>query len=112
MGLWKEHFHWRILLDWAVLAWTLPTILAFAGLFLVFDQYWGANVCFMIFAVFVLAKVAYIAITVPDSSWHRLLFTFILFGVIGVGIVEAVKGVNRWRDSKIRVGSEGPSSPW
>jgi hypothetical protein len=36
------------------------------------------------------------AATSDDPSWHRLLFVFLLFGIIGIGIVEAVRGVTGW----------------
>ena len=60
-GLWKRHFHWKILLGWDVLAWLIGIILAVAALLLVFDQYWLANVCFMLTALFMLSKVIYLA---------------------------------------------------
>ena len=95
-GLWKRHFHWSVLLRWEVLGWIVGSLLAAAALLLVFDQYLGANVCFMLTAALMLAKVVHIAATASDPAWHRVLFTFLLFGVIGVGIVETVKGINRW----------------
>lgn len=113
MGLWKEHFHWAVLLRWDVLAWTIAIILAIGGLLLVFDQFSGANVCFMITALFVFAKITHIAITTSDSAWQRFLFTFILFGVIGVAIVETVRGVNNWRikhEPKPPIGKPEPPS--
>ena len=94
-GLWK-HFHWRVLLRWDVLGWILAMLPSAAAILLVFDQYLGANICFMVTAAFLFAKVVHLALTATDPVWHRLVFTFLLFGIIGVGIVETVKGVNRW----------------
>jgi hypothetical protein len=97
-GIWKKHFHWRVLLGWEVLGWILFAFLTVAGLLLVFDQYTGANVCFMLTALFLVAKITHVSVSsVGDPLWHRLLFTFVLFGLVGVGIVEAVRGVNSWR---------------
>jgi hypothetical protein len=101
MGLWKQHFHWTVLLDWVVLAVTVPTILAVAGLLLFFDQYGGANVCFVIASLFVFAKIAHVASVSRDSTAGRLFFTFVLFGLIGIVIVETVRGVNHWAAKKV-----------
>ena len=101
MGLWREHFHPAVLLRWTVLAafvFGLPTV---AGVFLVFDQFGLANACFMLTASFVLAKIAQLAITSSDPVWHRLVFTFLLFGVVGIGIVETVRGVNAYAAKKL-----------
>jgi hypothetical protein len=100
MGLWKQHFHWSVLLDWVVLAVIVPTILAIAGLLLVFDQFGGANVCFVITTLFVFSKIVQLSVVSQDAIVSRVLFTFLLFGLSGVGIVEAVRGVNHWRDRK------------
>ena len=98
-GLFKQHFHWQVLLRWEVFGWILASMIAVAGLLLFFDEYWGANFCFMLTAIFLFAKVAALAIDSADPLWHRLAFTFLLFGLIGVGIVETVKGVNATRAS-------------
>jgi hypothetical protein len=100
MGLWKEHFHWSVLLRWDVLEWILAAVWTAAGIMLFFDQYWGANVCFMLSAVIIFSKIGQIAIMSADPWWHRLLFSFLLFGIFGMGIVETVRGVNRWAESK------------
>lgn len=95
-GLWKRHFHWSVLLRWEVLGWIVGSLLAAAALFLVFDRYVGANMCFMLTAALILAKVVHVAATASDPAWHRVIFTFLLFGVIGVGLVESIRGVNGW----------------
>jgi hypothetical protein len=100
MGLWKQHFHWSVLLDWVVLAVTVPTILAVAGLLLFFDQYDGANVCFVLASLFVFAKIVHVAVVSSDAVTSRVVFTFLLFGVVGVAIVETVKGVEKWKLAK------------
>jgi hypothetical protein len=100
MGLWKEHFHWSVLLRWDVLGWILAAVWTAAGIMLFFDQYLGADVCFMLSAVIIFSKIGQIAIMSTDLWWHRLLFSFLLFGFFGMGIVETVRGVNRWAESK------------
>lgn len=99
-GLWKTHFHWSVLLRWDVLAWIIGILFSIGGILLFFDQYSGANVCFVFTALFVFAKIAQVASIATDPWWHRILFTFILFGLTGMAIVEAVRGVNRWAESK------------
>jgi hypothetical protein len=119
MGIWRIHFHWSVLLRWEVLGWILASLPAIAGLFLVFDQYQGANVCFIITALFLFAKVTHAALTTPDGTTARVLFTFALFGVIGVGIVETVKGVTAYATKKEKASlaptlndkGEKPSTP-
>ncbi len=76
-----------------------------------FDQFWGANVCFIIASVFVFAKVAQVAITAPDPTWERFVFTFLLFGVLGIGIVESVRGVNRFAERKRQTELVASSQP-
>jgi hypothetical protein len=100
MGLWKEHFHWSVLLRWDVLGWILAAVWTAAGIMLFFDQYWGANICFMLSAAIIFSKIGQVAIMSADSWWHRLLFSFLLFGIFGVGIVETIRGVNRWAESR------------
>src|SRR5262245_29389646 len=97
MGLWKSHFHWTVILNWSVLGWVVAALLSVGALLIVFDQFWGANMCFILTAVIALSKVAELAIFATDPVWGRLLFTFLFFGLIGVGIVETVRGVNNWR---------------
>jgi hypothetical protein len=96
MGLWKEHFHPSVLLRWEVLGWILGMLIAVAAVLLFFDQYLGANMCFSLSAVFVFSKITHAASISADSTWHRLLFTFVLCGLCGVAIVETLRGVNSW----------------
>jgi hypothetical protein len=110
MGIWRSHFHWSVLLGWEVLGWIVPTLLAIAGVLLFFDQYQGANVCFILASLFAFAKVAHLAITANDPPLSRILFTFLLFGLFGVGIVETVRGVNRWAASKRPPGEKAAHS--
>src|SRR5437868_1561179 len=100
MGIWREHFHPSVWLRWEVLGWILATAIAIAGLLLVFDQYTGANVCFAMTAFFVFTKIVHVTVTTDEALSHRLLFTFLLFGLIGVGIVETIRGVNHWAEKK------------
>jgi hypothetical protein len=117
-GIWRHHFHWSVLLRWEVLGWILPILPAIAGLFLYFDQYRGANVCFIVTSLFIFAKVAHIAIPSKDHFVSRFFFTFLLFGIVGVTIVETIRGIDNWRKSKIpppsievTVASPEPSVP-
>lgn len=91
-SLWRSHFHWRVLLAWDVLAWILAFLLTVAGLLFAADQFLGANICFTATAMFILAKIAQLAITSVDPPWHRMLFTFVMFGLVGLAIVETVRG--------------------
>ena len=103
MSLWTEHFHWSVWLRWEVLGWTIAALLAVGGIVLIFDQFGLVNVCFMLVATLMLAKVTHVAITsASDPAWQRVLFTFLLFGAIGVGIVEVVRGVNAYSEKKVR----------
>lgn len=98
-GIWAAHFHWRVLLKWDVLGWIVGILLAIAAILLVFDQYPGVNLCFIIVATLFAAKVTHVAVIAVDPIWQRVLFTFLLFGLIGVGVVEAVRGVILWQAS-------------
>jgi hypothetical protein len=103
MGLWKEHFHWSVILRWEVLAWILAALPSVGAIMLVFDQYTGANVCFMMTAMFIFAKIAQLAVLSNTSTAERLIFTFILFGLVGIGITETMRGVNRSADSNRKI---------
>ncbi len=109
MGLFKEHFHWTVLLRWDVLAWITGIILAIGGILLVFDQFGGANVCFIITAFLVFAKVAHLAAIATGPAWERMLFVFILCGLIGVGITETVRGVNNYAKTKAAKETKAPT---
>ena len=115
MGLWKAHFHWSVLLDWVVLGWIITTVLAIGSLLLVFDQFTGANVCFAIAAFFVFAKIVNVAAMSADPVWQRLLFTFLLFGIVGAATVETIRGVNNWRtkrqQAEIHIGGHPNTAP-
>lgn len=78
MGLWERHFHWRVLLQWDVFGYLLATALSVAALLLVFDQYVGANICFVISAALIVAKIIHVAATSDDPAWQRWIFTFVL----------------------------------
>jgi hypothetical protein len=114
-NVWKDHFHWSVLLGWNVLGWIIAMLVTAAGLLLFFGHYGGANVCFSLTALFIFAKIAQAGIATNDSALSRLLFTFALFGVVGVGIVETVRGVNNWGKKKATPQSSGeiaqPAAP-
>src|ERR1700735_277937 len=95
-GLWRQHFHPSVVLRWDVLGWIVAIIPSVAAILLGFNQYRGANVCFMLTSAFLFWKIIYVASLSSDVFWQRALFVFILCGVIGVGIVETVRAVNRW----------------
>jgi hypothetical protein len=95
-GLWREHFHSSVLLRWEVLGWIIASLLAVAGLLLAFEQFTGANVCFGMTASFLFWKIIHAAIVSNDGFKARALFTFILCGLVGVAIVETLRGVNGW----------------
>ena len=75
-------------------------MIAIAGLLLFFDQYAGANVCFGLTAFFVFAKIIHVGVTTNEALSNRLLFTFVLFGLVGIGIAETIRGVNHWAEKK------------
>jgi hypothetical protein len=101
MGLWKEYFHWSVLLGWDFLGWIIAAFLAVGGLVLFFDQYVAANACFMLTTIFIFAKITQLSVQSNSSTVDRFLFTFVLFGVFGIGIVETFRGVNHWAQSKL-----------
>ena len=111
MGLWKEYFHWSVLLRWDVLGWIIPALLAVGGLVLIFDQFAAANVCFMLTTIFIFAKISQLAVESHSSTIDRLLFTFVLFGLLGVGIAETVRGVNHWAESKREPKGQSDAAP-
>jgi hypothetical protein len=110
MSLWREHFHWQVVLRWDVLSYEFGTLLVFAGFFLAFDQYDAANVCFILAGMLLLAKFFNGAVTAPDPALHRIAFVFVCFGIVGVGMVETVRGVNAWAAKKRSTQAEKPAT--
>jgi hypothetical protein len=106
MGLWKEYFHWSVLLRWDVLSWIIGAFLAVGGIVLFFDQYVAAIICFMLTTIFIFAKITQLVVESHSSTMDRLLFTFVLFGVFGIGIVETIRGINHWAQSKLETKSD------
>ena len=106
-GLWRRHFHWSVLLRWEVLGWIVALLLAIAGLLLFFDQYLGANICFVLTAAFIVAKVLHAAITASDPLRRRATFAFVLCGLVGLFTVLTVRGVSHWARSKENSSSVG-----
>ena len=111
MGLWERHFHWRVLLQWDVFGYLLATALSVAALLLVLDQYVGANICFVISAALIVAKIIHVAATSDDPAWQRWIFTFVLCGLVGVAIVETIRGVNKWAVRHREVALAQPKQP-
>ena len=99
-NLWRQYFHWSVLLRWEVLGWIIAFLPGIGGILLALDQYGWANACFIGTSIFVFAKVAHVAVTSNDAWWRRMIFTFLLFGLVGVAIVESVRGVNHLAQSK------------
>ena len=97
MGLWRDNFHWKVLLGWEVLGWIIGTILAIAGILFAIDQYVATIICFAIVAMFLFAKISHLAATSSDVTLQRLLFTFLCFGIVGIGLVEISRQVLNWK---------------
>src|SRR5580658_3070725 len=100
MGIWADHFHPTVLLRWEVLGWIIAILLAIGGIVLIFDQFWGANLCFVLVAMFLLAKIIDSAISSRGNMANSLLFAFVLCGLVGVGITATIRGVNSYRDKR------------
>jgi len=54
----------------------------------------------------IFAKITQLAVESHSSTADRILFTFVLFGVFGIGMVETVRGINHWAGSKRGTKSE------
>lgn len=67
----------------------------------------GAQVCFEIAALIFLIKVTEIAVVMSHPFLERALFTFLLFGIVGVISVEAVRSIGRLRPAPMPIGG-GP----
>lgn len=55
----------------------------------------GAQVCFAFAALIFLIKVTEIAIVMNHPFLERALFTFLLFGIVGIIAVEAIRGIGK-----------------
>jgi hypothetical protein len=109
MGIWKEHFHPNVLLQWEVVGWIIGTLLAVGGIVLIFDQYLIANLCFIAVAAFVCAKVVHSAVIWKGAMLGSVVFAFVLCGVVGAGITATVRGINAYRDRKAKLADGRPT---
>jgi len=96
MGIWREHFHPDVWLKWEVLGWIVATLIAVAAFLPFFDQFLGAEVCISLLAFVVSCKIIQIVLSASDSTIQRVLFTFVLFGLVGIALVESIRGINHW----------------
>jgi len=100
MGIWAEHFHPNVLLRWEVLGWIIASLLAVAGIVLIFDQFLAANICFALVALFFFAKIISVSLAHKENMTSSLVFSFLLCGLVGAAITATIAGVNRYREKK------------
>lgn len=100
MRIWREVFTLRFILGWGFIAFWLATALAMLGA----DTVLGlqslityTEMCFIVAAFLLLAKFTWIAIAGDYPFWERALFTLVLFGLVGVGIVELIRALEKHR---------------
>src|SRR2546423_1325285 len=56
-----------------------------------------AEVCFAVAAFIILMKVAQFTVTTNYPVFQRVIFTFVMFGLVGVGIVELIRAIQSHR---------------
>ena len=101
MGIWADHLHPKVWLEWEVLGWIIGTVFAIGGIVLVFDQYLIANVCFGIVTVLICVKVCQIAIlSKTEKLASRALFVLFICSLTIFALTETVGGVNRYKSRK------------
>lgn len=100
MSVWQDHFHWRVVQQWEVLGWIVGILLAVGGIVLFFDQYWWANICFILIAVLMATKVIGLAVAAQGQVIDRIVFAVVLCCAIGILAYFPVNGVRRYRDQK------------
>ncbi len=102
MSIWGRLFTWERLLGWEFVGWTLAILvgtgLAMIMVFTGFNLATGAEACFAMAALVILAKITEIVVRASGHPLlERAIFTFVLFGVIGVGTVELIRWIEENR---------------
>jgi len=106
MDIWKEHFSPNVLLDWVVLGWIIAVVLAIGGIVLVFDQFFWANVCFVLVGLICIAKVVTVAVQHKEETLQAVVFAIVLCASAIVITVLTVRGVNKYAERKKRENQE------
>ncbi len=92
MRIWRELFTCEKLLSWTFVGWTLAILIGSgAGMLSYPPLYIVAEICFALAAFVMFAKIAQIAVTTDYPFWERAVFTFVLFGVVGIVVVEVIR---------------------
>ena len=99
MRIWRELFKLEFILGWGFIGFVFATGLGMLGLETIFhvESLTSAEVFFVVAGLLISAKIVQIAVTTEFPFWERALFTFVLFGLVGVGIVELIKVIEKRR---------------
>src|SRR6266545_7244160 len=88
MSIWSRLLAWERVLGWEFVGWSLALLLgtglAMIMVFAGFNLGAGAETCFIMAALLLLAKIGEIAVrSIGHPFWERAGFTFLCFGIIG-----------------------------
>jgi hypothetical protein len=93
MDIWREVFKLEFIVGWNFIGFVIAAGLSMLGLEAIFhvQSLSYAEVFFIVAAILLLVKFAWIAITRDFPFWERAIFAFVLFGLVGVGIIEVIR---------------------
>jgi hypothetical protein len=103
MRIWREGFSLKALLRWDFIGYMAAAGLAMLGLQAISEvqSLTLAEVCFIVAGLLLLFKVAWFAIAGNYPFWERAIYTFVLFGLIGIVIVELVVFIEKRRPGTV-----------
>ncbi|MFZ0050226.1 MAG: hypothetical protein WAK96_00490 [Desulfobaccales bacterium] len=92
---------WGDLFSWAVVGILVPILIGVGvgAMSMTPPEYWVARVCFTIACILLFAKIGIWLIISESPLAQRIIVVFVLFGIIGVGWVEALRWVGNKQTS-------------
>ena len=103
MQIWRELFSARNIFDWNFVGYAAALFIAGGTAMLELPSLFGpqtplyAEVFFIVAAIIFLAKIVQIAVTINYPFWERAMFTFVISGLVGVGVVELIRAIEKNR---------------
>jgi len=104
MRIWREVFTKETLFSWNFIGWAVallagagPAMLGLTSITKGLSYFTAAEICFVLAAFVMLAKIAQIAVTTNYPFWERAIFTGVFFAVVGIFLVETLVWIQRNR---------------
>src|SRR5947209_10177092 len=75
-----------------------------------FKRFGAAKVCFYLAAAWICGRVLMWSVFTSEDFYTRAFATFLAFGIVGVGLTEAVRATNH-RENSLNISKQEPKKP-